>query len=118
MSGFKDEKALWQFQSRRLAGKWDRYELITPNGHPDVKGSYLSQVYYIENKVGQPDLKAMEQSQVDYIAWLQQCSQKVFVCFGSRIENSVLWFHLGTVYAPELIPVCAPPFWRQSSIRR
>lgn len=115
MSGFKDEKELWKFQRRRLRGKWDRYELITPAGHPDVKGSFEHQIIYIENKVGEPKVSALEGAQTAYIEWLRQCAQIVYVCFGSKSKDEVTWW---TYDDKRLYRAVPPRFWNPSPIRR
>lgn len=112
MSGFKDEKHLWKWQSTRLIGKWDRYELTTPAGHPDVKGSTNFVIHYIENKVGdyttpKQRRRAMEPSQITYLDWLTACGESVWVCFGSAKEKTVEFFAW-----PDLNDTCRPDFWR------
>lgn len=112
--GFKDEKAIWQYQKSRLVGLWDRYELVTPAGHPDVKGSYLRQIYYIENKVGDGSqgLKALEPSQKKYIRWLLRCGQRVWICFGDRYEKELVWYRVSLDPCDNLMVVeDTPPFW-------
>ena len=113
MTGFKDEKELWQFQKPRLIGKWDRYELMTPPGHPDVKGSYRRQIIYIENKVGLPSLKAFEQSQLEYFKWLIECSQTVYTCFGSKDSKTTTWRYMfNSGGALDMEPTGPHPWWR------
>ena len=118
MSGFADEKELWQWQRRRLHGRWDRYELITPSGHPDVKGSHDKRVRYIENKIGWPDLKALEPAQVDYIKWLLWCDQEVWLCFGSARRKDVTFHRLCDPHLRMLPPPTTPDFWSPTIIRR
>jgi hypothetical protein len=113
VSGFKNEKEMWQYQKPRLDGKWDRYELITPSGHPDIKGSCRLRIYYIENKVGdyktpKTRLDALRASQVKYFDWLTECGQSVYVCFGSTRRKEVT-FYLYTRVA--LISPARPAFW-------
>lgn len=112
VTGFKNEKELWEWQKPRLKGKWDRYELMTPAGHPDVKGSYHFSIYYIENKVGDYTTQeqrraAMEPTQIEYMDWLQDCystANKVYVCFGSKKIKAARWYMW-----PDLDSMCAPP---------
>lgn len=112
MSGFKDEKEMWAYQSKHFRGLWDRYELYQPTGHPDVKGSYLLDIYYIENKVGLPSWKGLEESQKRYLNWLVECRQKVYVCFGSESEKRLSFVLLSHDFL--LFPVgqlVVPPFY-------
>jgi hypothetical protein len=110
--GFKDEKDLWKYQKKFLPPTFQRYELMTPAGHPDVKGSYCSVIIYIENKVGDYDNRLlrraqMESSQIEYLNWLEMCGQPTYVCFGSKMAKRVQWFML-----PDLEnPIKAPPGW-------
>lgn len=94
MTGFKNEDEMWAYQRKHFIGKWDRYELIRPSGHPDVKGSYLMQLYYIENKVGTPSYTGLEESQKLYLEWLVNCGQRVYICFGSESKKSLLFARL------------------------
>jgi hypothetical protein len=113
--GFKDETDLWGYQRKRLLGRWDRYELVFPEGHPDVKGSYVKRIHYIENKVGEPDINALEASQVDYIRWLLICDQSVWVCFGSKKAKEVTWtkaFLVDDAGDFALKVDMPPPFWK------
>jgi hypothetical protein len=112
MAGFKNEKELWEWQSTRLMGSWARYELIIPAGHPDVKGSYMAQIVYIENKVGDYDTakhrrSKMEPSQIEYLDWLDMCGQPTYVCFGSKKAKRVTFYRW-----PDLSnPSPPPPGW-------
>jgi hypothetical protein len=119
VTGFKDEKALWKWQRPRLKGKWDRYELVTPAGHPDIKGSYKFELFYIENKVGdyrdvKQRWKAMEGAQVEYLDWLSKCGQKCFVCFGGEKAKTVTFYRWADGWASLLFPASERwlPFWR------
>lgn len=97
MSGFRLEKEMWPAMKPNLAGKWDRYELMTPSGHPDVKGSHNFNIHYIENKVGDVHTyNALEESQKEYIEWLLRCCQSVWLCFGGTHEKSLTFYWLGT----------------------
>lgn len=102
MSGFRNEKDVWAAQKPSLRGLWDRYELMTPAGHPDIKGSDRFQIHYIENKVGKPDYGALEESQRTYIEWLLSCGQNVWLCFGGTEEKSLIFIQL---------PPDQPRFW-------
>ena len=118
MSGFKNEKEIWKYQKPRLRGNWERYELVTPAGHPDVKGSHKRRIIYIENKVGDEDTaerrrKAMQASQVTYCDWLVSCGHDVYVCFGSPSRRSVTFYHwLGRLLIPTV-----PAFWSHAKLR-
>lgn len=115
MAGFKNEKEVWAFQKPRLVGKWDRYELMTPAGHPDVKGSYRFEIFYIENKIGAPSYHALEESQKEYLKWLVDCGQHVYICFGGAATKNVQFFELdaGTFKAPNHFwTPTVPLFWR------
>ena len=97
MTGFKDEKALWKYQKKFLPPTFQRYELMTPAGHPDVKGSVAGQMIYIENKVGnylngKQRRKQMQASQIEYLDWLVSCNQNVYVCFGDPDFKSVSFY--------------------------
>ena len=118
MKGFRDEGELWNYQKPRLHGKWDRYELITPAGHPDVKGSHDKRVRYIENKIGWPSLEALEPSQVTYIKWLLWCDQEVWLCFGAAGEKAVSFHRLVDPMLRLLPAPSTPDFWSRAVIRR
>lgn len=95
MTGFRNEKEVWAAQKPNLVGKWDRYELMTPAGHPDVKGSHNFDIHYIENKVGDVhSCGALEESQKEYIQWLLDCHQEVWLCFGGTKEKSLFFYRL------------------------
>lgn len=95
MSGFRNEKEVWAAQKPNFVGKWDRYELMTPAGHPDVKGSHNFDIHYIENKVGDKHTyDALEESQKEYIQWLLDCQQHVWLCFGGTREKSLFFYYL------------------------
>ena len=90
---------MWNYMKPRLAGHWQRYELITPSGHPDVKGSWDGQIYYIENKVGDAESwtadrrkAALRPDQLLYIEWLLQSDQRVFVAFGHPSEKRIVFY--------------------------
>ena len=117
MKGFRDETEVWNYQKPRLLGKWDRYELITPSGHPDVKGSHDKRIRYIENKVGTPSLKALEPSQHGYIRWLLQCYQEVWLCFGGAHSKSIKFFLLVDPGLHLLPPQSTPDFWNPTTRR-
>lgn len=118
MTGFRNEKEMWVSQKPSLAGRWDRYELMTPAGHPDVKGSHSFHIHYIENKVGDShNLAALEESQKEYLDWLLQCGQNVWLCFGGTKEKS-LWFYKLKAFVPLFDPMntlsmvpTVPHFW-------
>ena len=113
MTGFRNEKEVWVAQKPNLAGHWQRYELMTPAGHPDVKGSHNFDIHYIENKVGDyPSYAALENSQKSYIEWLLRCHQPVWLCFGGTKEKSMT-FHLlsASFYDGIITPAIVPPFW-------
>lgn len=117
MSGFRNEKEVWAAQKPNLAGKWDRYELMTPAGHPDVKGSHNFDIHYIENKVSDKHtLSALEESQKEYLDWLLHCGQNVWLCFGGTGEKSLHFYRLKAFF-PLLDPLQAlvgstvPEFW-------
>jgi hypothetical protein len=106
VAGFKNEKEVWAAQKPNLVGLWDRYELMTPAGHPDVKGSNNFKISYIENKVGDvPRFSALEESQKEYIDWLLNCGQDVWLCFGGTREKSLIFVQLPP------IPICGA-FWQ------
>jgi hypothetical protein len=109
VTGFKDEKEMWKYQTPRLLGsKWARYELIMPDGHPDVKGSYKGRIRYIENKVAEmPDYSLLRPSQREYVQWLLDCKQEVWLAFGSPSEKRILF-----VQGPMFGVIKRPPFWR------
>jgi len=112
MAGFKDEKEMWQYQSKKFVGKWDRYELFMPSGHPDVKGSYLKDIYYVENKVGTPSYNSLEESQKEYLNWLVECHQRVYICWGSATEKSLRFtlLHHDFLLFP-IVTFVVPPFF-------
>lgn len=122
MTGFKSEKEVWAAQKPNLLGHWNRYELMTPAGHPDVKGSYKFEISYIENKVGDvPKYSALEESQREYISWLLDCRQDVYLCFGGTREKSLIFVQLPdiTVLGPSVkfweAPMprpMIPDFWK------
>lgn len=116
MSGFRNEKEVWAAQKPNLAGRWDRYELMTPAGHPDVKGSHNFDIHYIENKVGDVHTyAALEESQKEYIEWLLQCDQHVWLCFGGTHEKSLTFYKLPpfveSFWEGSLDRPTVPPFW-------
>lgn len=115
MTGFKDETQLWNYQKPRLLGRWDRYELIFPVGHPDVKGSFKKRVRYIENKVGLPSINRLEPSQVDYVKWLLGCDQEVWLCFGATDTKRVLFFMLFVAESRLWMSAATPDFWLASA---
>lgn len=120
MTGFKNEKEMWASQKPSLAGKWDRYELMTPPGHPDVKGSHHFKLVYIENKVGDTrSFYALEESQLEYIDWLLRCGQEVWLCFGGTREKSLVFVQLAqpndlrrSFYQDPMPKPTVPSFWR------
>ncbi len=112
MKGFRTEVELWNYQRPRLLGKWDRYELMCPAGHPDVKGSHDKRIRYVENKIGTPDLKALESSQVTYIKWLLWCDQEVWLCFGGAHSKSVKFFQLVDPMLHLMPAQSWPDFWK------
>jgi hypothetical protein len=95
--GFKDEKELWKYQKKFLPPTFQRYELMTPAGHPDVKGSIAGRIVYIENKVGEEKTakarrKKLQASQIEYLSWLYDCNQEVYVCFGDPSRKVVSFY--------------------------
>jgi hypothetical protein len=115
MPGFNDEKQMWEFERKRLIGKrWQRYELIFPDGHPDVKGSYDDQIIYVENKVAEePDRKLLTPAQREYIPWLIDCGEIVWFAWGDP-KQKIIRFTWGLDFGKLLIP----PFWSFTALRR
>lgn len=113
MSGFKNEKEMWKYQKPRLRGyRWQRYELVEPAGHPDVKGCHRHKIIYIENKIGDFETpesrrKSLNADQHAYLNWLDACEHDTYVCFGSKKAKSVTFYP----WRSRLMIPCCPDFW-------
>lgn len=115
MRGFKDEKHLWKWMRPSMRGKWDRFEVLTMNGFPDVFGSPDGiRPVYIELKVGpEITLDLLESSQVEYLPFLayMPCNE-VWVCFGHPSRKEVRWARVEAYRGlPRLIHEVAPDFF-------
>lgn len=118
MTGFRDEKEMWKFEKPRLRGRnWQRYELIFPDGHPDVKGSFGHRIIYIENKVAEiPSHDALRPSQKEHIEWLVSCGEEVWIAFGSSLFKRIR-FVRAKGEPPEFWEQRVPEFWSPTKLR-
>lgn len=110
MSGFKDEKELWKWMSNtekmRMQGKWTRIECIYPPGIPDVLGTYMGLLIWIELKVGMPNPRALESGQIDFMNWMHNSNRPCYVCWGDPDVDTTRWW-----YWPSR-NFDIPPFWK------
>lgn len=100
MRGFRNEKQLWGWLEKRLIGRWNRVEAITPEGMPDVIGSYGGRVAFIELKVGEPNVRVLRPKQKEFLIQAQDWGAQVFVAFGSQTEKKVTW-----LWSKQFVPV-------------
>jgi len=110
MRGFRDEGALWDYMRPRMLGRWERVEVIHPEGMPDIFGTHGGYSHWIERKVGSSYSvrKMMEPGQIEFFDWLDKSTDDVglWVVVGGDNNKSVTWFRW-----PDLDRPALPPFW-------
>lgn len=100
---FDNTASVWKFARPRLAGRWWRVEVVTPDGFPDVVGVRRGKVHFIEIKANGD---TMRPSQIIFLGDCIADGASVFILAarGARLA----WFQ-DVECAREITP---PDFYR------